>query len=841
MDYPKNFYPSGRNPLPLLNRWRGEEDQQCYHIEPQNPTIEGGAGEEQPQEENIRAPWGFGEFSKTFVYPTSNQPGCYKHLRVFCTRALGKNRRLNLYRKNEFEFELAKYNPLRHPRPNDWNNPNLKGKHNVPVSDLEKKVLDMVNYPRIDGCIMEGPLDIRFQSLKFSMVGQPDALSKFFGTPEIFQLLVENLWDRWEDLGNLFRTSQFSAHCIKNVIAYVGFQTGNFNGLACKDTEEKESHSPLLLISPGRGGYTPLPESAANKRDDHGFPMHTGGEYKHVTFEKSIRNWFRCLRMLHSHRNCFTHIMFRGCEWLEMSALRAIVSAMPNLAAISVHQCFLLHFGDTEAFLSLIASTNASRGPGTPPLRGDFTPMYYGAARNPRFRTGEHGVVPNDEGFLDTPRAVVAKLCRVSRLCDDNDIPGFLTPGTGFRAYLERLPLRFGSLPPILEALATVWDIEHGRHHAVVVDPSSSSSDGNDREEEEEPVFPPIVGEVIECGARPIVSPRVVREMQLTAWRDLVIALRGASLDRRYLDGMLLWAPGGEIALHRCAFCDTRMPVCFFREDMLARRPHQSMCHGCQMDAYLDRQVNAYYQARRLIAQRIFAAASSSSSARTTTTSAATATDAAVAVATNGTGINGNQINTTATTTTTPADLSLPDLISDRSTFSRRRANAARRASLIDHTYPLQLKARVVACAAKARALRAQGAPLDQVRQVEYVSAHAVAQGGWGQLVVPGWLDERRRGSAAASWEAQIDWYRGCWAVDSGGFVNRGPYVVFDADANVADMLGAGPINYDDDGNCAAEEDNDEPAAGPSTTPATTTVTADQEWNARISDPKGFW
>ncbi|KAI0593688.1 hypothetical protein F4775DRAFT_577098 [Biscogniauxia sp. FL1348] len=159
MDYPKAFYPSGINPLPRLHRWEGSADQQCYHMEPRNPTIEGGAGQERPREENIRPPWTYGEFSKTYVYPTSNRPGCYNHLRVFCTREIGKNRRANLYRRNEFEFELSKYNPLRHARPNDWNNPNLKGKHNVPVRGLERRVLDMVNYPRIDGCIMEVSYD----------------------------------------------------------------------------------------------------------------------------------------------------------------------------------------------------------------------------------------------------------------------------------------------------------------------------------------------------------------------------------------------------------------------------------------------------------------------------------------------------------------------------------------------------------------------------------------------------------------------------------------------------------------------------------------------------------
>ncbi|KAI1492778.1 hypothetical protein F5X96DRAFT_328802 [Biscogniauxia mediterranea] len=218
MDYSKSFYPSGESPLPHLKRWDGKEDQQCYHMEPVNPTIDGGAGEEQPRKENIRAPWRFGQLSKTYVYPTSDRPGCYKHLRVFCTRLLGENRRTKLYRKDGFDYELDKYNPLRHARPNDWNNPNLKGKHNVPVSGLEQRVLDMVNYPRIDGCIMEGPLDIRYQDLELVMEEQPPALTAVFTTPELFQLLLEHLWDRWEDLGNLFRTSQFSACCIKNAI-----------------------------------------------------------------------------------------------------------------------------------------------------------------------------------------------------------------------------------------------------------------------------------------------------------------------------------------------------------------------------------------------------------------------------------------------------------------------------------------------------------------------------------------------------------------------------------------------------------------------------------------------
>ncbi|KAI1501189.1 hypothetical protein F5X99DRAFT_428603 [Biscogniauxia marginata] len=810
MDFPCDFYPSGKNPLPLLKRWVGEEDQQCFHLEPFEPTIEGGAGKELPREENIRPPWGFGEFSKVFVYPTSKEPGAYKHLRVFSTNLVGKNRRLNIYRNDETEFELAKYNPLRHPKPKDWNNPNLQGKHNVPVEGLEKAVLDLVNYPRISKCVMDGPLNFAPKNVELPMADQPPALSAVFSTPELFQLLIGHLWDRWEDLGNLFRTSQFSASCIQNNICHVEFATSTFRGLEHKSKKEKEKlrYSPLLLVSPGRSFYYPTAESLDdNARDSHGFPTHTGGKYGDISFERSVGNWFRCLGAIHEHTRGFTHVMFRGCEWLDMKALRAIVFAIPKLEAISVHQCFLLHFGHTEEFINLLNEVNETREPDMPKLRGDFTPMYYRGAKDPRYRTGEYGVIPNDEGHIDTRRAVVARLCRISRMCDDSGID-FLTPGKAFRAYLDRLPFKFGTLPTILMAIATLWDIENGRHHKAVADIN----------------YPTMLKEVVEL-ERAVISSRVLREMYATTWRDLIIAVNGASMDLCDLDKLMFLR--GELTLERCAFCGICLPAYFFKEEMIARQPGQVMCHGCQMVAYLNQQSNNFYQARRLIANQIFTI----HHGRTDLTlkqlvkieqKIRKVNQFARALEKRGEGEHKKEDKAFKI-----KYIEKKHKYGDKLT---KRRYAMREARRLDKEFPALLELEIRDYEENIRGLRADlrnGIPdnsttpriSDQIRCLKYMASKALAQAGHGQLVVPEKVDR-----TAASWEDELDWYRGCWAQESGQFKNRGPYGMFNADSNMADMWGGGPSNY---------EDSVDDASGESTLLAP--FTADREWAATVS------
>ncbi|KAI0400194.1 hypothetical protein F4802DRAFT_620285 [Xylaria palmicola] len=446
---------------------------------------------------------------------------------------------------------------------------NYEGRQITQLTPDEKRTLEMaVHYPYIQNNIMRAPLYFRTQSFRQPPAEQPEKVRRVFGTPEIFDQIVCHLFPRIEDLGNLCGTSQFIAEKVQSLWMHLDATSHDFLGwdqdcladVRSREVEEiaikgdicRRTFSPSIIISPVRPqDQGPTKEATFTKS---GYPITATVEQPEEThFANSMAAHYKLL-----------HLSYLNGSWIKHLILHE---------ALGVHQCFLLTLGDTQAFLRIINATNEERHklePPRPHISLDFSPFYY---KGPAYKAdgtghmGEYGVVPEDTEWLYSTRAVVAQLLGIWNLCRGGG-QDFFTPGTGFRAFLERLPIR--GIQPILKAIAAAHDFNSKKYHT----------------------------------SNRIISKELEQAMEVTVWQDLIISCNSGPMLQKKLHDLLI--ARGNVTLSLCAECYTKMPAYFFLAEILHRRREEIICHGCQLSAHLPNHNWRLHSNRRKIAHRIF-------------------------------------------------------------------------------------------------------------------------------------------------------------------------------------------------------------------------------------------
>lgn len=291
--------------------------------------------------------------------------------------------------------------------------------------------------------------------------------------------------------------------------------------------------------------------------------------------------------MVYLNGYAIKHLILHGLPWVNVAALARIVPEMPKLEALGVHQCFLLTLGDTQPLLRAINCINQERVQ-QPHVAVDFSPYYY---KGPPYNedvtghVGEYGVVPEEQPWLATTRAVAAELFAIWGLCLEGN-QDFFTPGTGFRSYLNRLPIR--TLPSILECIADIYDYKAGKYHSGVGIPSWSETgthykDGFDNV--------------------PLISENMKHAMEFTLWSRLMVSCDGKPMLKEAVDKLLLVR--GRVSLEHCTICNIDMAAYFFTAAALRCRVEDVRCYGCEMNLYLCQHNYRLYSLRRELAHRI--------------------------------------------------------------------------------------------------------------------------------------------------------------------------------------------------------------------------------------------
>ncbi|KAI0015480.1 hypothetical protein F4780DRAFT_71257 [Xylariomycetidae sp. FL0641] len=608
MDYPKVTYAQGISPVPALPSAMGSSHQDEFFMEPANPSVRGGAGKAQEGDQTFRAPGTFGQLTTTYTLPCGPDPAYGSVHRRFARRiSSGVDRGLD--RDEQEDYERAKYNPLRHARGDDYNNPEFLGE---PVTGANKKVLGLAQYPYVQNAVMKAPYYPRAGAFSMPQATQPDMFTKVLSIRELHWLIIGHLHDRQGDLSNLSRTCQFAMNSVHQSFTYVDIRNGDFLGLHLQPTAEGDQDparnclTPFLMVAPVREEFTeqdlamkdPLDKVEAQLESANdglsssmeealkgsGFPAYKGKLPSPKSVD-SISNFFRLIKLIHYRGSAFSHVMFHGIDWLDIRGLRALLNEMPRLESFVVSQCSLLDYASTGDILEYVVSRWILTKSSEPRIRFDFAPKYYHGLRK---RNGqEYGLVSHDNGRIDTDRGLAASLIHLYSLSKKMDLDIF-SPGKGFRVFLDMLPLRPYTLPAILKAIANLHDLNAGVHHSQVM---ASNVAGRHVAPTNE-------------GLAPAVSPQMALAMNMTAWQDLIIAVNGKPMTKDTLERMLILR--GCLALEKCVKCDQKMPSFFFQAEVAARSANHVVCHGCQLLHTMEEDTWAFRAQRLSIARNIW-------------------------------------------------------------------------------------------------------------------------------------------------------------------------------------------------------------------------------------------
>ncbi|KAI0384173.1 hypothetical protein F5Y04DRAFT_293517 [Hypomontagnella monticulosa] len=607
MDYIQDISPSGDLPYPNLIQAYANSDQHMYFMEPKQPSVRGGAGKllqdatECDFEKSVSKNFGtFGSFTHVYTKP---RLGAGSHYFTFYRKDPG-TLDYGLGRLNEDVYECAKMNIMRHPLPDDPNNPDyaVAMAPSDAVQGMNKALLRLTNYPFIPNPVMSAPLlprrgptggpdDVRGVSSdgRFSKPAsqQPQGLSKVFQIPELCMKLMLELGNRWGDLSNLSRSCQMMMFAINKVSTRVDLTRGDFMNMDFEDGEIDLAMACAANKDRCVNGKFQKPGSVAflimsNVRNIHKIPgedktNNAGrqtGWYK-PSAERRIIDTYKMLKSFHIRGRHMKILHLHSVPNFDVPLLEKCLEHLPNLEVLGIHNCELLHFGCTIPLLRAIIEHNNKDE--NKIVRADFSPRYYfGMDVNSDGRTGEYGVIPSDQGTIDTRRAIVAVLRTAVPLALDNNIDWF-TPGTGMRQFLERIPFKLGTLRYILEALYRIHDYESGVHYRL---------------------------------SNKTIPPQEVNDyfssdtLRRTIYNDLVLAVEGTAMERDML--FPLTTIRDQFHLVQCAYCAAKLPAYFYTEESANRQASQVQCAGCQLCIQLELQVDNFFEEKKGVMSHLF-------------------------------------------------------------------------------------------------------------------------------------------------------------------------------------------------------------------------------------------
>ncbi|KAJ3577317.1 hypothetical protein NPX13_g3251 [Xylaria arbuscula] len=516
--------------------------------------------------------------------------------------------------------QLVMNDALKHPGFKAYYN--FEGRRHDQLTTQETKFLEMcVHYPNIQNGIMKAPLYFRTtSSFTLPPADQPDLVCQVVGIHELFEMIIGHILPRREDLTNLFRTCQLMANKIHGIFMHInatdndflGWDNNNLADIRQIESEEEEMFklqaetsvndcekvmepvyrqffSPNVIISPVRlDDQAPPREMITNET---GFPVTPSVEdYEAGDLATSMAGHYKLLHMTFMNGHYIKNLMLHSLPWVNVETIRCIMPHMSKLESLGVHNCFLLTLGDAQPLLREMNSTNDDRVKlNQPHVAVDYTPYYY---RGPPFKSdgtghvGEYGIVPEEKDWLDSSKAVAAQLLGIRDLCHKGG-QDFFTRGTGFRAYLDRLPFR--TMSSVLKCIEALHKYKTNQYHSGVGIPhwcttGTQYPHGDDK--------------------LPLISEEMQFAMELTLWHDLVIACNGRQMLKEQLRDLMVLR--GKFKLTHCVECNQDMPASFFMAKVLTRQASQLICHGCQLARYLTKHNFREYQDRRLLAEKIF-------------------------------------------------------------------------------------------------------------------------------------------------------------------------------------------------------------------------------------------
>ncbi|KAI0443218.1 hypothetical protein F4803DRAFT_329873 [Xylaria telfairii] len=563
--------------------------------------------------ENLQPPPRFGKLSTVYEQSRGPNPGDGVHRFVLARSGAAQGATDHgLDRNNCDGSEQLITAPLTHPEFLTYYN--YEGRKFDELTTREKRQLEMaVHYPNIQNGIMRAPLCFRKRPLALPEAAQSEIVNKIFGTRDIFDNIFTYLIPRYEDLSSFCGTSQLIARMVQSSWMHVD-STGDFLGWdkdclatvrkmeAQEDIKSQTNGGeatkveprvflPTVIISPARPeDQGPVREMVTNGA---GYPVTSAvkaGDRSNLAL--SMREHYKLLHFSFINGYAIKNLVLHGMAWVNIAALECIAYHMPRLEALGVHQCFLLTFADTQPFLRAINAVNKKRSERTRPephIAVDFSPFYY---KGPPYKPdgsghiGEYGIIPEEKDWLDSQRAITAQLLGIWNECHIGD-QDLLTPGTGFRAFLERIPMR--GLPKILRSIAALSDFYNRKHQSRGGSPQWCK-----------------IGEHTpsDSAELPIVSSELDLAMEITVWQDLIIACH----DKPVTQGQMWdwFVVRGQVKLHHCRACDMHLPSYFYQARILTLREDAYVCHGCQLQMASGKHVWRIFRQRRDLAEKIF-------------------------------------------------------------------------------------------------------------------------------------------------------------------------------------------------------------------------------------------
>ncbi|RWA04594.1 hypothetical protein EKO27_g10510 [Xylaria grammica] len=658
---------------------------------------------------------------------------------------------------------------------------NFEGRKSNQLKPTEKRALEMtVHYPNVRKGIMKAPLLFRTESFTKPTARQPEGFTKVLGTPEIFNKISDHIKPCYMDLVNLCRTSQFAAGRVQSIWMHLDATKNDFLGwdqetlgtVRKREDEEEERceragpqgagsskgngvkrafFSSSIIVSPIRPQEQgPSRDMVVNKA---GYPVTSSVEEAEKTsLTDSMRANYKLLHMAYLNGYAIKHLILHGMPWVVTEMIQCIVQHMPALETLGIHQCFLMTLGDTQPLLRVIININKEREERKQPhIALDFTPFYY---RGPPYKpdgtghVGEYGIVPEEVEWLCSTQAVAAQLLGIRDLCQEGG-QDFFTAGTGFRSFLDRLPVR--TMGFILECIENI----HNYKMTGVSWPSSCVSSAPPTSEED----------------------KAVCEKETALWQDFIIACNGQPMFESNLDRVLM--EHGRPKLSWCSECQTHMPAYFFTSDELRRPQGDQICHGCQLQMALTRHKWRSYKERRAIATRIF---KNKSSLRLYSLAKVLKH------------INKPETPAVEPTSTQPGKTAKPAIIARPGMADSEFLELAEQVE-IRHKYDIPDAIKVIDYAIQMIDWEYESLSYEEREKKAKEREDLVKERlklefelGTNQRDISGQNGSLER--ECRSWELNIRDYRAELCIERGEFVNNGPMMIFNLEKNVSSMLG---------------------------------------------------
>ncbi|RYO95560.1 hypothetical protein DL764_007657 [Monosporascus ibericus] len=458
-------------------------------------------------------------------------------------------------------YENAKYNVLLHPNRDENNNPCYVDHDQRTWRDMDasmKKMLALSSWPLLKGVPTVAPFVKSETGFSRVVAKQPMAFTAVFTMPEVLKEILKHVSTEWESMSNLGRTCQTVFCAIGDSMTQCDMNKGDFlnldksesqlaglvkKGELTQDQADRVGVSWLLSVSPFRMEGTDHAEIPMNEYGFYDYQI----MLKLPTMRKIVDSHIKLYRAFLYHGEHMQKILLHRVTLLNIPAVKTIVRTMSNLSHLGIYNCELLTLQAVIPLLEIITEANQRRQErNAAHVNLDFSPRFF---QGPMVNGKCYGVIPYDNGTINTQKATVPIIMKAINMALDTDI-NLVRPGTAFRRYLEKIPFKLDTLYHILEAIHNIRDYKNGLH-----------------------------------GGLATLSEDQKLEMETALWYDLIIATNGKCMDESKLRKILML--NNSIALMDCRDCGQSLPSNFYRGEVVARRAEYRICHGCELADFL--------------------------------------------------------------------------------------------------------------------------------------------------------------------------------------------------------------------------------------------------------------